>query len=67
MNFKEIMMSLYKVMNDAKAAGLSEKQIQELKIVKRGILNTIDPVEIKADFAKHKLDNYVLIDINFKK
>ena len=42
MNFKELMVALYKAKNDAKSLGLSDKQISNLEVIDIGILNTIN-------------------------
>lgn len=61
MTFKDLLLQLHNVKEEAKKIGLSQSQISNLKIVDIGILNSIEKKEYEASLAKDRLEFYVLL------
>lgn len=61
MNFKELMVALYKAKNDAKSLGLSDKQISNLEVIDIGILNTINKKEFEISIGQKDLKYFLLM------
>ncbi|HMT03329.1 MAG TPA: hypothetical protein PKD00_08505 [Burkholderiales bacterium] len=61
MTFKDLLLQLHNVKEEAKKIGLSQSQISNLKIVDIGILNSVEKKEYEASLAKDRLEFYVLL------
>ena len=61
MTFKDLLLQLHNVKEEAKKIGLSQSQISNLKIVDIGILNIAEKKEYEASLAKDRLEFYVLL------
>lgn len=61
MTFKDLLLQLHNVKEEAKKIGLNQSQISNLKIVDIGILNSVEKKEYEASLAKDRLEFYVLL------
>lgn len=61
MTFKDLLLQLHNVKEEAKKIGLSQSQISNLKIVDIGILNSVEKKEYEVSLAKDRLEFYVLL------
>lgn len=66
MKFKELMIALLKVKQDAQKNGLSEKTIQELEIVDTGILGEVNNINLEVGLAQTKGIHCLLIKKKLK-